>query len=147
MSWVSLLVRAGSARGRVLLQPHVLDLVEQRSITDLEHLGGFHAVPPALLERAADHFALGLEHGAARDLLEREALGGRERLGRRRRRRRHRRGRHQRAWQREIRSTIIRLMKFSSSRMLPGHAYCMKADIASGDTSRSGKLNSREYRR
>src|SRR2546426_129587 len=54
-----LLVRAGSARGRVLLQPHVLDLVEQRSITDLEHLGGLHAVPPALLERAADHFALG----------------------------------------------------------------------------------------
>ncbi len=41
-------------------------------------------------------------------------------------------------------STIIRLMKFSSSRMLPGQLYWMKAAIASAGTSRSGKLNSRE---
>src|ERR1041384_4726135 len=37
------------ARGRVLFEPHVLDLVEQGSIADLQHLGGLHAVPAALL--------------------------------------------------------------------------------------------------
>src|SRR5688500_13484724 len=100
LSWIVLLHRRSSG-GRILLEPHVLDLVEERPVTDLEHLGGLDAVPTALLEGAADDLTLGLEHGSTRDLLERETLGGGERLGGRRRRRRDRR-RHQRARQREV---------------------------------------------
>src|SRR5438876_2788643 len=63
-----------STRDRVLLEPHVLDLVEERSIADLQHLGGLDAIPPALLQRASDDLPLGLQHRAPGDLLERQAL-------------------------------------------------------------------------
>src|SRR4029079_16606490 len=36
---------------RVLLQAHVLDLVEEGAVADLEHLRGLHAIPAALLQR------------------------------------------------------------------------------------------------
>src|SRR4026209_2832910 len=41
------------ARGRVLLEAHVLDLVEERAVTDLQHLGCLHTIPAPLLERAS----------------------------------------------------------------------------------------------
>src|SRR5207248_4339082 len=81
-----------SAGGGVLLETHVLDLVEEGAVADLQHLGGLHAVPAALLERTTDHLALGFQHGPARDFLEGEAFGRGERL----RHRRH--GRRRRDW-------------------------------------------------
>src|SRR4029453_6653926 len=72
---------SGSAGRRVLLEAHVLDFVEKRAIADAQHLGGLHAVPAALLERMGDDVPLGLQHGAPRDLLERESAADREGVG------------------------------------------------------------------
>src|SRR5262245_11634608 len=60
----------GSTCGQVPLQTHVLDFVEKRPVTDLQHLGRLDPVPPALFQRAADYLALGLQHRAPGDLLE-----------------------------------------------------------------------------
>src|SRR5437660_513750 len=85
-----------SAGGGVPLETHVLDLVEEGAVTDLQHLGCPDPAPAALLQRALHDLALGLEHRPPRDLLERQTLGRRERLAGGRRRG-HRRRRHQRA--------------------------------------------------
>src|SRR5262245_64953579 len=62
----AILLRGRSAGGRVLLETHVLDLVEERAVADPQHLGGLHAVPATLLERVSDDVALGLQHRAPR---------------------------------------------------------------------------------
>src|SRR5262249_60919823 len=59
---ISIPPRAASPGGRVLLEAHVFHLVEQGPVADLEHLRRLHPVPAALLERAADHLALRLQH-------------------------------------------------------------------------------------
>src|SRR5262249_23685934 len=81
LSTMLAILLGAAAGGWVLLEAHVLDLVEERGVADSQLLGGLHAVPAALLERVGDNVTLGLQHRAPRDFLEREPPGWCEGIG------------------------------------------------------------------
>src|SRR3990172_5331415 len=66
------------------VQAHVLDLVEQSPIADVQELCSLRAVPVGLAEHLRDRFPLGLQHRPVGDRLEPQRGGrGRFRAGRR----------------------------------------------------------------